>query len=362
MSHRALYYPTWDIQSPRFLFEALLYWERVGCIVPFPGFRPGGRWPQHVAKEMAELHERYVDGHYPSEAVVNRVHDRLAWLAEHEPPSSFWPERLDQSEMAAVSAHKLAGRTIEMLERAGWIRLDERAGNDQQMYVMRDLLAAFVMGTVADEMSSKTFPPLTGDPSSFAAACNRFLVEVGAADRVGFVTSGSATRDFEDTDYAFGVAKFVRLGVDKQVTATTLRRLVAIREDPDFDGLREAFCSHVDTFLSELRSAAGAERESVERDWSEKFTRDRRGLKAELRRANIEALTDKEGLIAIAVGAAPPAGGALAARPVAGLVVGLGIAVTALARQTKQRRHDALTQHWSSWLFTLSRPKRLLLV
>jgi hypothetical protein len=62
MAQQALYYPTWGIPDPRFLFDSLLYWERLACIVPEPEFRPRAPRNDHLDRPVDALHERFVSG------------------------------------------------------------------------------------------------------------------------------------------------------------------------------------------------------------------------------------------------------------------------------------------------------------
>ena len=86
-SYHALYYPTWTIDDPVFLFEALLYWDRLACIVPherFP-FHPSGSTPD-LRKAMAEAHEQFVSRIVPTDEQKRAAHTRIEVFADREAP------------------------------------------------------------------------------------------------------------------------------------------------------------------------------------------------------------------------------------------------------------------------------------
>jgi hypothetical protein len=87
MPDHALYYPEWGINDPLFLAEALLYWNRIGCIVPDPDFRPQP-WhqDQEVQSVLVEAHEQFVSPILPTEEQKKRAHERIKTFAELDPP------------------------------------------------------------------------------------------------------------------------------------------------------------------------------------------------------------------------------------------------------------------------------------
>lgn len=113
MSHRALYYPEWGIADPSFLFDVLLYWDSLTCIVPIEQFRPTANWPREVRSEMGALHEAYVHGWAPTKQEKDAVEKRLTWLAESDPPAWCRPENLQPKQAVVVSAYKFPTRTLE---------------------------------------------------------------------------------------------------------------------------------------------------------------------------------------------------------------------------------------------------------
>jgi hypothetical protein len=77
---RALYYPTWAVDDPRFLFESLLYWERLVCIAPYSGFQPRVHIPGELGPPVDELHQRFVSRMAPTAEQRGLVHAQVEEL------------------------------------------------------------------------------------------------------------------------------------------------------------------------------------------------------------------------------------------------------------------------------------------
>ena len=102
-----------------------------------------------------------------------------------------------------------------------------------------------------------------------------------------------------------------RLGAARERAA--LRRLLEIRQDGGFEEQRRTLCAGIEAYLNDLRLTPANERDLIVRDWENKISADRRTLIRELRSANLEALVEKEGLVAIFLGGVAGAtGGATA--------------------------------------------------
>jgi hypothetical protein len=366
MSHRALYYPEWGVPNATFLFEALLYWNSLTCIIPFEDFAPHAAWPPEVRSEMAALHESYVHGWVPSEDEQREVHRRMQWFAESDPPAWCRPENLQPSHAAVVSANKFDRRTIRLLQQRGWAR--EVADDPRRLQMMSDAAANLFMATLAQVCSSHAMPPLTNDPGSYVAGCNRLLAELGA--RTGLATRPRRDRRAESDTYLttngpdeaeFVLASIRRLALGRQVTVRDLRRLHDLRSKDDYNGLREAFCDRIDGYLEETRRATGAERAAVAADFENEFKRDRRALRRELRLAGLDVLVNKETLVGILTGGGVQAAGVLAGHTTAAIGIGVATAAGGLVHGLRRRREEIVDDHWSSWLFAVQRRPRIAL-
>lgn len=343
----------------RFLFESLIYWDRLACIVPFEGFEQGpgirraGREDADLARALFELNERFVTGIVPTEEQQRRVHERLQFFVERDPPEWCRPENLKPERRTVFSAWKFSEPTIGLLREHGWIR-DARSPEDPlKLQSIADAAANILLAELAEECGSETLPPITSDPGSFRASCNTLLFELGAPAGLG-ADAHVRQEPSEDDDLAFALCSITRLGLgDRQVTASELNRLYELRMDSAFDDQRGAFCEKIDEYVRTLRAAAPNERQVVVDHWSVELERDRKGLKKELRRAGFRSLVDKEGLIALFLGG----GGGTAILGPIGAAIGITTAAARAVVQARQLRRDALKQHWTSWLFSVERPR-----
>lgn len=341
------------------MFESLLYWDRLACIVPFDDFTPGAYWPDGFEKEAESLHERFVTGLAPSDEVKETVHRRLEALLATEPPDWCRAENLAPDAASVLSVRKVSERTIDMLMDHGWLANQQ---NDS-LVLISQAAAGIVLSTLAAEMASKTMPALTDNPKVFRSTCNGLLRELQS--QCGISDSGSG--EFEglgpavetaDPELAIVLARVVRLGIDKkEVSPRMLKRLSALRDDTGFNAQREQFCDQVDRYVAELRDCPVTEHKVLHEHWAEELRVDRDALKRELRSARIKSVVDKEGVVATGVGAVAGASALAAAGPV-GLVIGVGIAGGGMVDSARRRRREVIEKHWTSWLVDAASPRR----
>src|SRR5262245_60809312 len=102
MLERALYYPEWGIAYPAVLFDALLYLDRLACIVPYEGFQPVGSVDPEFRRDSQELHDRFVTGLAPSSEQKQAVHDRIVAFLDEPPPEWYKPENLTHEQRANI--------------------------------------------------------------------------------------------------------------------------------------------------------------------------------------------------------------------------------------------------------------------
>jgi hypothetical protein len=351
----ALYYPDWRISDPEFLFESLLYWDRLACIVPYEHAslnvtlreRSGDAELQDA---VGDLNDAFVSGIAPTPEQQRAVHERLRFFLEQDPPEWCRPEKLEPETEAYFSTWKFSEDTYQLLRDHGWIRDEEHPDGDElRIRTIAGAAMNVLLGALAEECSSESLPPITSDAGSFRASCNTLLFELGASTGVG---AEAAPQDSGEEDYAFALCSVARLGSsDKKVTAKDLKRLYKLRMDTGFDAQRRAFRERVDEYVDALRAAPVNERQLLVDDWKIELERDRAGLKKELRSAGFRSIVDKEGVIALVVSGV--AGAVLV--PVAAIGVAAMGGRTALA--ARKSRRDVLDQHWTSWLFSVQQPR-----
>lgn len=97
-------------------------------------------------------------------------------MAAGKPKRKSW---LKPEHKQVFSAWESAPETVEMLRECGWARRLERQ-NNLELHLFADGAANLLLGVLAEERSSPTMPPVTGDQGSLAASCNFLLREMGA--------------------------------------------------------------------------------------------------------------------------------------------------------------------------------------
>jgi hypothetical protein len=358
MSRRALYYPSAHIANPLFLFNTLLYWDKVACIVPFSGFRSSSSFSDHeMSAVMHELHDRLVDQIAPTPAQQGEVRERISAFASRPPPSWCRAENLRLSRKYIIYVEKLGWESAQLLESSGWGQFHR---DDGEGGVLVDAsVGAVIMSAFADACTSDAFTKITNDPGGFVANCNLLLDELGSEH--GLSLGSAPPLPQPPTGQAAGDLGLLfanvpmLMGSKEGLNATVLRRLLLARQDPETDARRHAFCDKVDKYLADLRCAKPEEKRIIVEHFNDALDQDRKLLKTHLRRFGIENLSAKDSLIAVGAGTLA----ALAAtHPVYGAIGAgaLSVLVGGLAR-LPQARANVLDKHWSSWLLGDARGK-----
>lgn len=259
MTHRALYYPHLPIYDPEFLFESLLYWDRVACIAPKEShtlYDQRYDVDPEVWRAMATLGEAYLDVRVPTASEKDAVHERLRTLAERPAPEWCRPENLTDETAGFLWLQKIGDNTLEMLTRSGWMRPE--AGSETAL--ISSAAANVILAALAEECSSPTLPPVTDDLSAFRASCNTLLFELDAGNGLSGPALDIVGSAPKEDDTALILLSVRKLGIDPgQVSASNLRKLAKLREDDGFNGQREAFCAQIDKYIDELRAAPEGE-------------------------------------------------------------------------------------------------------
>jgi hypothetical protein len=354
MPQAALYYPEWSVADPEFLFESLLYWDRLAVMSPgneFPRLRLRERSLEpELYEAVGALNDAFVSAVVPNKEQQEAVHERLRLVFEHKPPEWCRPENLTPERSAHFSIWKFSQETSELLAELGWILDEDKEADELRMKTVDLAVYNILLGGLAAECSSPSLPMITHDPGSFRATCNTLLLELGAPSGLSAQTPVLASRD---EDSAFTLSSVARLGSGKRkVSAKDLQRLYKLRMDDGFDAQRQAFRKRTDAYLDELRAAPVNERQLLVDDWRLELERDRTGLKRELRRAGFRTIIDKEGVVALVL-----SGGASTILGPLGAAIGFSASAARVLFSARQARRDVLEQHWSSWLFSLEKPR-----
>ena len=109
----ALYYPHTNVQSEHLLKTALLFWDNLYVIVPWPSYRP--LYDSVTATEAFELIGKC---HYPSDAEKRKAHESVTELLDRPLPLAFsFPSEEHNTETYDIYPQKLLPDTVSMLRR-----------------------------------------------------------------------------------------------------------------------------------------------------------------------------------------------------------------------------------------------------
>lgn len=349
----ALYYPEWEISAPRFLFEALMFWDRLAVIGPDEEHRPHG-WHEdpEMREEIAALNERYVSVVVPTEEIKARAHERLVSILDQEAPDWCTPRFLGPKGGVTLASQKFLPETIELLRHRGWGRQGRLGARD--INIVGEAAANVCMNALVEACSSADLPPLTADYADFASSCNLLLSDVAAREGIDPETRVPATDAaiVPEDDHQMLLARVELLTIDGEVTPKRLRKLAEARKDQELDALRVRFRDRVTQYLDALRTAPEHELKIRLDHLREQLRVDRRALSRELRRARIDWVLEKEGLVATlsltasGIAAVLSSGALLAPGLVSALVAGFrGL------RNSRRAQRAVLEKHWTSWLF-----------
>jgi hypothetical protein len=291
----------------------------------------------------------------PTPEQQREVHERVALFAGREPPTWCRPERIKPARAYSIYAGKLAPETVSLLRDSGWGRVHED-GRDTTVVDVEAAVGSIVMSAFADACSSATFTKITSDPGGFMANCNMLLAELGS-DR-GLVRARDAAAAPADASVAGDVGVLLAdvpylMGSRDGMTANVMRRLLEVREDPEVDARRRAFCDQVDKYLAALRGAKEGERKLVIAEFSDAIEQDLKVLQVRLGRLGVETLLSKDNVLAVLVGG----GVAYVANPTLGFGAAAAVALGGAAARYQAARQAALDKHWSSWILGKSRRK-----
>ncbi len=227
----ALYYPHTEIQKESLLRTALLLWDRIEVIVPWPAFRP-----HYQDRSMAEAFELIGHAHFPSERAKAEAHRKVLEFIDAEIPSPFLYE--GGAPGYPVYSGKLLPETWHELRRA---RLANHGSFEEEE--MTRPMGLALMNILADCCAGKTRARITDEQDAY-----RNVMTILSADKRR-VEGDNQNREFL-------VPRLVKvLDTDR----IPIRDLIAFRrrEETESKGaelraLRHRYREHVEKFVKEM--------------------------------------------------------------------------------------------------------------
>ncbi|QDV73242.1 hypothetical protein [Botrimarina mediterranea] len=382
MPDRALYYPQTTIWDPRFLVDAMLYWDNVACIVPVESYRERRRGhPAEMQAAMRGALDEFSSNLVPSDNQKRQAHE---WLRETliEGPA----QRGETILWTDFFADKASPQTLELLLHGGWLKDCDKPAHEVERYVEQRKaggklspefggytlrlpkgITSLVMSALAAACSSEHMPPVTDDEYLFQDTINSLLNHQSSATGVTQV-SFEYKPDNEPADIAafsprlgealigrdlrclFATVPRLGQAVGQEVTPETLKNLTEARKKDDVRERQRAFREVVDRYLTQLRDAEDNERDLIVSDFKEAARRDLSVLKKELNKLSLWTLTAKEGSVGLGIGYA--CGMAAATNLPESMLVGSILGLTRSLIRHARERDKVLGQHWCTWAMT----------
>jgi hypothetical protein len=190
----AIYYPHWGVSDPRFLFEALMFWDRLAVIGPDKKFRPLTSHPDtELSREIGALNERYVSVVVPSDDAKRQAHHRLQAVLEQKVPAWCTVDSLVPEQVKTLATGKFLPDTIALLRSGGWAKAGYEANRD--INVLSGAVANVCMSALVNACASDRLPAVTANAVDFAASCNLLLGELNARGSLSLHTGVPADQD-----------------------------------------------------------------------------------------------------------------------------------------------------------------------
>lgn len=345
-SYNALYFPHTEVQSKSLIKTALLTWDELETIAPFPGYR------SRYQGDMAEAMELIGKERSPTEIEKNKVHALVEELVSQHLPETFSYRPENWEGTYEMWAQKLSPKTWRLLDSQGLV--GGRLANTD--YPASQPAGLTVMSILADVLAGKTRTRVTDRAQAYATIAN---APKAAQDAVG-----------ADTFQQIVPLTFKTIAVEH----IPLKALIALREREakeangrDYRRLRH---NYVDRLRAHVAEAAehlpgSADRVDLDHQFERDMEHDLLDLKRELRIAGRDTIFSKECITFVALGAglaaAAATAGHLATMPMAiasalnatGAAVTIGGGINMFPKYGDARR-KALAAHPMAYLYELN--------
>lgn len=345
--YAALYYPHTEVKSTALVKRALLTWDRLETVVPFPEYEP--QYEGVIAKAMELVGGKRA----PTDDEKGKVHDLVEDLIEGGVPETFTyqPERYDQE--YEMWPGKLAPKTWQLLAERGLIG-GQLANSD---FPASQPAGLTLMSIVADVLAGDTRTRVTDQGAAYATIANAPTPAAGTADAANLEQVIPLT--------------FKTIALEQ----VSIERLIDFRKRETNPGnghhYRQLRHRYVDSLTEHAKAVAAyplgtADRTLLDEQFGQKMEDDLAELKDQLGIAKKDAILSKESLALIGLAAVAATslagGGALAAIPLAvadaiqtsGVVASVGGPLL-MAHKYGVARKKVLREHPMAYLYEIGR-------
>lgn len=167
----AIYYPHTEIKSESLLKTALLLWDDVRAIAPWPDYQPS--YKTDSAREAFELVGKM---HYPSDAQKRKAHALVEDFATRGLPEAFMYRPSDPNvgdkDRYEIYPEKLLPETWKVLQDADLVGKNRLSNSD---YAATGPTGLSLMSLIADCCAGKTFTRVTDRGDAYASLAGCFI-------------------------------------------------------------------------------------------------------------------------------------------------------------------------------------------
>jgi hypothetical protein len=378
MPNRALYYPHTTISKPAYLFDSLLYWDSISCIVPSKKYRVSAQYStnEKIQVEMEEAIERFTHKYVPTDKQKLSAHKIIKATYLNKKPS-----RRIIGEPITFFAGKLDTLTLDLLLTGGWlkesgpnvVKIEEylakrKEGLTQEGPPNCEIklplgIGNLLMAALASACSSEHMPPVTLNYGDFIKSINILLAYTDAPQDLQLDTKYESYRTekkvetflpkiaesghFSDLRCLFATIPCLAYDSPYDFPPRMLKNLINARKKDEVKKLQKSFRDVVDNYLIQLRDTDEPDRKIILDEFRQEAISDLNLLEKELKALSIRTLILKEGLVGMAAGTA--AGIIPAFSQPISAAIGSILGLSKGLLDYRQQREKILGSHWSSW-------------
>lgn len=335
-----MYYPHTRVNSEELFKSALLYWDELYVVAPWPHFEP-----EYKSAEFAEAFSIIGHCHYPTEAEKRQAHEIvLDFVQRPLPPAFTYRAEAPEEEMYSMYPRKLLSETWEILEDA---RMALGSNGPRGMYASIST-GYSLMNIIADCCAGETLNRVTDKGVAYA----------NIADLLTEKPSPETALD-EAREQLIPVPLTV-LNLKDLSLATLIelrKREQSAAEGHQIRALRHRLVDAMDEQAQSLAKAnSDLEREVLIRDFKRAMEDDYRDLRDALKAGFWQTLFSKDVLTAVlsgvgAIGAAAlipafPIAGVFSATDATVSIGGLLATQSRLARERQRVLREHPTAYW----------------
>jgi len=328
--YSALYYPNIQIEGTDLLKTALLLWDRLEFITPFPEW--GQRADDRSHQEALELIAR---PHVPNQEEKHLAHQGILELATSQLPRDFLLEPSDPETRYRIYPQKFLPESWDALRET---KLAEPYRGLFDEWVMSSSLGLAMMSILAEACAGSELRTVTDELSSFKLLAKSITdLHGGAFGSVGDDVERLVTISLRIVDPS-------RISLERLVD---FRKREEAKAGASIRLLRHNYLKQIDLFVTRLASVTDrqASREEIERQFEQEMRDDLANLTEALKQKSTDVLLSKE--VGVAVIAA--AGMAVPPLTVPAALLGVG-ALIRKARNYRAERKALLGKHAMAWL------------